>query len=442
MSRTLSASAALGVYRLGTRTIKPLVPLILSRRLQRHKEEVRRIGERYGRTTAERLPSPLVWFHAASVGESLSILALIDRLLAASPRLQVLVTTGTVTSATLMGERLGERARHQYAPFDHPDFCAAFLDHWRPDLAIWVESEFWPNLMMATRARGIAMVLLNARMSPRSYRGWSRARGVFQALAGCFDLCLAQDETTAHRLRALGIGNVDVPGNLKLDAPPLVADAGELDRLQRQVAGRPAWLAASTHPGEEEIAGAVHRAVRENLQGLLTLIAPRHAARGSEVAAMLGQAGFSVARRAAGDEITPATDIYLADTMGEMGLLYRLAPLAFVGGSLVPHGGHNPIEPAQLGRAILVGPHMFNFAESTATLLATGGAREVLTGEALAREVAALLADPAALASHSSRARGTATQAVGVTDRVLAQLRPFLPAESTGSGKNTECPDA
>lgn len=441
---------ALGVYRFGTHALKPLAPLFLSRRLRRQKEEAQRINERYGRTTAERPSGPLVWFHAASVGESLSILALIDRLLAASPRLQVLVTTGTVTSATLMSERLatkpGEhlrgRARHQYAPLDHPDFCLAFLDHWRPDLAIWVESEFWPNLMMATRARGIPMVLLNARMSPRSYRGWSRARGVFQALLSCFDLCLAQDETTANRLRALGISPVDVPGNLKLDAPPLTADEAELDRLQRQIAGRPTWLAASTHPGEEEIAGAVHRAVREDQPRLLTLIVPRHAARGPAIAAALSQAGFTVARRAARDEITPATDIYLADTMGEMGLLYRLAPVAFVGGSLVPHGGHNPIEPAQLSRAILFGPHMFNFAEPTATLLAAGGARQVAAGEALAREVAALLADPAALTVHSDQARGTATQAVGVTGRVLDRLIPFLPSEGARAGKNTACSDA
>lgn len=428
MRRAVSARAALGAYRLGTYALRPLAPLILARRRARGKEDTGRLAERYGQASTPRPDGPLVWFHAASVGESLSVLNLIDRLIATRPGLHVLITTGTVTSAALMAKRLPDGAVHQYVPLDHPAYCTAFLAHWRPDLAIWVESEFWPNLMTETDRRQVPMLLLNARLSPGSFEGWQRAPRVFADLVGRFDLCLAQDGTTAARLGALGASRVDVPGNLKLDAPPLPVDEADLDVLKTQIGDRPTWLAASTHDGEEGAAGDAHKAMAAGIPGLLTLIAPRHPGRGPRIAEALRARGLTVAERSKGDRIDPGTDVYLADTMGELGCMFRLAPVAFVGGSLVPHGGHNPVEPARLGCAVLFGPHMFNFAEPAAALLAAGGAVEVATAEALAHEAARLLADPNAARAQGDRARHAAAREAGVTARVLEIVLRHLPA--------------
>ena len=422
----------LALYRGLTIFCGPLIGLYLNRRLARGKEDKARRGERLGRPGQPRPEGPLIWIHGASVGEALSVLPLIERLLDINPALHVLVTTGTVTSARLMAERLPERAVHQYVPVDRADAVRRFLDHWRPDLALLVESEFWPNLVTATQRRGVPMALVQGRMSDRSFARWRRAPGIIGAMLRGFALCLAQTPAAGERLKALGAREVRCVGDLKYAAPPLPVDAGVLAALREAVAERPRWLAASTHTGEEAMAGRVHTALKERFPGLLTMIAPRHPSRGGEVAAALAGAGLAVARRSAGDRIKLGTDILLADTMGELGLFYRLGPIAFIGGSLVRRGGQNPLEGARLGCAVLYGPNMENFAQAAGELAAAGGGEAVADEEALSTALAVLLSNPA-----SAKRRGEAALAVArsdsvVVDRIVAELRPLLPFAAEG----------
>jgi 3-deoxy-D-manno-octulosonic-acid transferase len=408
---------SLALYRGATRLAGPLVDRYLEKRLAQGKEDPLRFAERRGEASRPRPDGFLTWVHGASVGEAISALPLVRELLARGP---VLVTTGTVTSARLMAERLPAGALHQYVPVDRPDWVTRFLAHWRPDLALWLESELWPNLVVATKARGTPMVLVNGRMSARSAARWRWAPGAIRQLLGAFDVCLAQTEDVAARFRELGASRVATPGNLKFAAAPLPADEVELARLRATVGERPCWLAASTHPGEEAMAGRVHQALAPRVPGLLTIVAPRHPARGAEIAAALGGA---VRRRTIGE--LPDGDIYVADTLGELGLLYRLAPVVLIGGSLVPHGGQNPLEPARLGCAVLHGPHMANFADALDLL---GDALTPVADEmALAEIVAALLADTQRRAALGEAARSRADQGAGALDAVMLALAPYLP---------------
>lgn len=414
------------LYRGLTTLAGPAVPVLLNRRTRAGKEDAARRGERLGRPSRPRPDGPLVWIHAASVGEALSVQRLIGRLLDQRGDLAVLMTTGTVTSARLMAQRLPARAVHQYLPVDRAPYARRFLDHWRPDLVLWVESELWPNLLGETRRRGIPAALINARMSDRSFARWRRLPRSVRRLLSAFDLVLPWDDAAAAHYRALGASAVGPAGNLKLSAAPPAADAAALAALRAAIGDRPVWLAASTHDGEEAIAAEVHHALARRLPGLLTMIAPRHPARGDAVADLLQSRGLAVARRSAGDRAAPETAVYLADTLGEMGLLFRLAPVVFVGGSLVPHGGHNPIEPAQLGCAVLYGPHMGTFTDMTGPLEDGGGARPVPDAAGLEAAVAALLADPAAAAAMAARAGSVARSLEGTLDRALEALAPLL----------------
>jgi 3-deoxy-D-manno-octulosonic-acid transferase len=343
-------------------------------------------------------------------------LALVARLRAERPGLTVLVTTGTVTSAEVMAARLPEGAIHQYVPVDRAAWVERFLAHWQPDLAIWIESELWPNLIAATRARGVPMALLNGRLSARSFARWQRRPRLAGAVVGAFDLVLGQDETQAERFRRLGARRALSVGDLKASARKLPYDAAALARLQEAVRGRPLWLAASTQPGEETLVAEAHRRLAERLPNLLTIVAPRHPARADEVAAILPGA----ARLSRGE--APTAPFYLVDRLGELGVFYRLAGIVFVGGSLVPKGGHNPLEPALLDCAILMGPDRANCA-AVATAL---GVTEVRDGASLADEVWRLLADPAERTRRAAEAARVAARYRGVLDAVLGELRPLL----------------
>lgn len=415
-----------GAWRLVTSCAAPLVRGQLERRRARGKEHPERWPERLGIDPSTRPPGRLVWLHAASVGESLSILPLLDALHAARPDLRLLVTTGTVTSAALMAKRLPAGVLHRFAPVDLPDAVDRFLERWRPDLVLFVESELWPNLLFALKEQGIRSVLLNARMSDRSYGRWRRVRPLARRLLGTFDLVLAQSDADAARWRDLGVPEVGTPGNLKFASPPLPADPAALDQLRRAIGTRPAWLAASTHPGEEALVRDAHLAALARHPDLLTIIVPRHPERGAAIVAEL--AGLPVTRRAAGEGLPEQAGIHIADTLGELGLFYRAVPLVFVGGSLVRHGGQNPLEPARLGRAILLGPHVWNFQEIAAAMLAAGAARPVADPAALAAAVTELLADPVAMRVMGEAARNFADEQAGVLDRTLAAILPLLPA--------------
>ena len=400
-----------------------LAPVLLKRRLKQGKEDPARIDERRGIARRPRPAGPLVWIHGASVGEVLAAAALMERLRALN--LRILLTSGTVTSAAIVAKRFPPDIIHQYIPYDSPRFVARFLDHWRPGLALFIESDLWPNLILAGASRRLPMVLINGRMSQRSFPRWRRMAGTIAALLGRFDICLVQSETDAERFAVLG-GRVAVTGNLKLDvrAPP--ADESRLERLLFVTRGRPVVVAASTHPGEEEILLNAHRTLAAYFPSLLTVIVPRHPKRGEAIARMIAASGARAARRSLEQLPTAQTDIYIADTMGELGLFYRLAPIVFMGGSLVPHGGQNPIEAIKLDAAIVHGPHVFNFAEVYDALDRAGGARRADDGDALVKHLGHLLSDLAARDAARAAAADVVDRLGGALERTMAALEPYL----------------
>jgi len=408
------------------RAAEPLAPLLLRQRAARGKEDVNRKGERLGMASQPRPDGALVWLHGASVGESLAALPLVERLLADG--FQVLATSGTVTSAAVLAQRLPQGAVHQYVPLDTPGAVKRFLDHWRPLAGLFVESDLWPNLIGAAKARGVKLALVNARISEKSAANWRRAPKTAAALLGAFDLVLAQDAQIAARFRGLDARNVTVVGSLKADAPPLAADETALKTLKDMIGGRPLLVAAQTHEGEDETILPAHDLLRARFPDLLTIIIPRHPARGDSIAMLCGARG--AARRALGDAITPATSVYVADTLGEMGLFYRLAPFCFLGGSLVPLGGHNPLEPAALGCAVLAGPHRDNAREAFAAVLGAQGFGTVQSSADIAREAGRLLADPAAALRAGEAARAGAATLTGAVEKSVALLKEMLDARA------------
>jgi 3-deoxy-D-manno-octulosonic-acid transferase len=432
----VTGSPALAVYLAAARLAGPVAGWLLERRAARGHEDPARLGERLGRAGTARPEGRLIWLHGASVGEALSTLPLIAGIREQAPEVRCLVTTGTVTSARRMAELLPKGCIHQFVPVDTAAAVRGFLDHWRPDLAIWVESEFWPGLMTATTRRGIPMMLVNARISARSVRRWTRrwigAPGMAAGLVRSFRRIVTQDAETARRLVAMGAdpARLREGGNLKALTPVPGCDVAELGRLRALLAGRPAWLAASTHAPEEEAVAIAHQVAARSIPGLLTILAPRHSQRGGEIAALLAGQGLSAARRSGGEAPEADTEVWLADTLGEMGLWFRLAPVSFIGGSIAPLGGHNPFEPAALGSAILHGPETGNFAPAYAALDAAGGARTVVDGAGMGRVVARLLGDEAI--------RKAVTDAAEVVRRRLAPDVAELAREALAL---MECPE-
>jgi len=423
----------LKVYRAGTSLLRLAAPAILAMRMRQGKEDPARLSERYGKASVPRPAGPLIWIHAASVGETNAILPLIERMTSTQPELGFVLTTGTMTSASLCARRLGSRAIHQYVPLDAPEYVSRFLDHWRPDLAVFTESEIWPNLIIGASERKIPLALVNARVSSRSLVRWRRNKAVARQLFSRFSVVLAQNEGLARAFTELGAGKSLSVGNLKIDAPPLPVDTAELDRLRRALAGRPTIVAASTHEGEEIVIADAHRLLARAVPSVLTIIAPRHPERGTGIAEMLKQRGLSVAQRSSGALPDARTDVYVADTIGELGTLYALTDVAFVGGSLVPHGGQNPIEPISHGAAVLTGPEWRNFRDFYLALLRHKGAREVASAEQLAAAASALLTDESELASMREGARTALLSLSGALDRTAEILAALLPSSVPSS---------
>jgi 3-deoxy-D-manno-octulosonic-acid transferase len=402
---------ALALYLAASRLAPPALRLLLSRRARRGKEDPSRLGERWGAASSARPAGRLIWLHGASVGEGMAAAALAAAMGARRADLSFLLTTGTVASAALLAGRLPPRALHQFAPLDAAPWVARFLDHWRPDLCVRVDSELWPATMVAA-ASCAPLALVNARISERSLRGWRWAPGMARALMARCALILPQEADGGARWVALGAdpARVGPAAPIKAAAPPPDADPEALAGLRAATAGRPVWLAASTHAPEEALALDAHRAA--GLPDLLTLVAPRHPARGPEIAAAARAAGLTVALRSAGERPAGA-QVYVADTLGEMGLWYRLAPFAFVGGSIAPAGGHNPYEPAALGVALAHGPHVANFAEAYAAL--GGAARPVSDAASLAAAIRWALG-PDGGPTEAARAAGAAAAAALAPD--------------------------
>jgi len=411
-------------YRLLSAAAAPLVPKLLAQRLKRGREHPARLPERYGESEVPRPQGPLVWIHGASVGELLAVIPLIERI--RGKDFAVLCTSGTVTSASVAEQRLPKAVIHQFVPLDVPRFVQRFFDHWRPDLALFVESDLWPNMIITAKERNIPLILLNGRVSEQSFNRWRFMPGTIAALLRCFDLCLAQSAGHAARLRDLGAPRITTTGNLKLDVPEPPADPAELAVLRAAVGDRVIIAAASTHAGEETALIEAHRRLRNTFPRLLTIIAPRHADRGPGIVEIANAAGLTTALRSRGRRPTVKDDIYIVDTMGELGLVYRLAPIVFVGGSLASHGGQNPIEPIKLGAAILHGPHVWNFSEIYAALDAAHGADAVADVGKLAVRLGALLKDSNERAALVAAARETLKSLGGALERTLAALDPYL----------------
>ena len=400
-------SPGLAAYSVWSRISGPAWSAIFRRRLALGKEDPLRGQERFGMAGSTRRPGPLIWLHAASVGEAQSVLGLIDRLSEARCDVGFLLTTGTVSSARMLIDRLPNRTTHQYAPYDLHLPVRRFLDHWRPSVGIWTESEFWPRLMCETYRRNIPMLLVNARISERSTRHWRFAPGLAKALGSRFEKVYAQDGEIAARLRGIGFpaSRIEVVGTLKQDAPPLPVDRSELDRFRKITSGRPVWAAASTHSGEEEIVAEAHAKILTQHPDAMLILAPRHPERAEACVEALAAHGIVVQQRSKVPFPDIHTQAYVADRLGEMGLWYRLASTSFVGGSLGSIGGHNPFEPARLNSALLSGPDMRNFAEIHRRLYDAGAIRTVSDATTMADAVLSLLMPGAATAQAALAAQ-------------------------------------
>ena len=425
----MSETGLIRAYSGLTKVIAPALPLWLKRRALKGKEDPERQGERFGIASRPRPEGQLFWMHGASVGEVTMLLPIIERVLDEYPAANVLITSGTTTSADLLGKRLPERACHQYIPLDTPKAVNAFLDHWKPDVALWAESEIWPNLLMQTKARSTPMALINARMSEKSVQGWFKRRKSAQGLFGCFDVIIAGDEATANGLSWLLGKEIQSAGSLKEAAPALPVDTVALAMLEAQIGERPVWCAASTHKGEEEIILAAHKDVRKDHPNALLILALRHPERRDEVLAIMTPEKTAV--RTLGQAISGKTSAYIIDSIGEMGLAYTLSDVTFVCGSLVKGlMGHNPLEPARFGNAVMTGAHISSFADSYMSMIAFDAAQRILSPTMVGHAVSELFSDPAALARQQSLALEYAQSRFAVLDFVWDKLTPVLPEVS------------
>ncbi len=411
------------LYSVLTVLCAPVIYMWLGVRLYKGKEDKARFCERMGRSCKKRPAGKLVWMHGASVGECLSMLPLVNKIVEQDKNVHVMVTSGTKTSADLMARRLPPRAFHQYIPVDFPWAVKRFVKHWNADAVLWFESDFWPNILKEIHKTGKPLVLLNGRISDRSFARWQCHKGLISQMLKFFTMCFGQTKEDARRLKVLGAQEVRCAGNLKFAATTPVFNAKELNGLLKQIGSRPRTIAASTHSGEEEIFLDFLTSVKHTYPDFLLIIAPRHPHRGNEIEEMFKRGGFKVARRLRGDKIAPDTDLYLADTIGEMGIIYQLADLVFVGGSLVPFGGQNMLEPMRLKRAVFVGPHTFNFKEIVEQATQTGALIQVMMPAELLGNVVRFLAHEEELEPIKEKAEAFAQSQMGVLDRIYDALK-------------------
>lgn len=426
----------LKLYHALTKRAEKTLTQILEKRVLRGKEDETRLGERKGFASRKRPQTPLIWLHGASVGEAQSALILIKALLNKHQNIHILVTTGTKTSAALMEKNLPERAFHQYYPLDHPDWVDQFLDHWRPDLALWMESEIWPNMLMGIKRRAIPAALINARLSRKSYKYWRLAGNAAKHLLSSFSLILAQTEQAASYFEALGAQKVIYTDNIKYSAAPLSCDEKDLAQFNAHVRARPLWLFASTHAGEEEMAARVHEILKANIPDVLSVIVPRHPERGAAIHDLLKSSGLNSLMRGEEKALPTAdTDIYIANTLGELGLFYRAAPIACIGRSFSDDGGggHNPVEAAQLNCAVLHGPNVQNLEDIYDEMDSAMAALQCDDEHALVSHLQRLISEPNALLQQQKYGTKFAQDKNKVLMRVMQALTPIL-VESGISG--------
>lgn len=407
------------------RLIPLAAPSYLDRRQTRGKEDPNRLQERYGHPTKDRPQGKLVWIHGASVGESLSSLSLIEKLLEARPDLYVLSTSGTLSSARLLEKRLPDRAFHQFLPLDVPSWCEKFLNHWKPDLVLWMESEIWPNTLLSAHKHDIPVLLLNARLSPNTHKRWQLFPKSFEKILSCFNTILTQTSEQEALFTQAGAKHVETTGNIKFCANPLPWDKNQEAHLIPRLEKRSLWVGASTHPGEEILLAQAHKALKKEFPNLLTIIIPRHPERAPEIRQSLTDFG-AVAQRSMKEEITPHTDFYLVDTLGELGLFFHLSDLVFLGGSLVPIGGHNLIEPAQLNCTLLHGPHMFKQEELMYHFYRNEASVKVINVEHLISEGARLLGNKEQRQELAQKALDVVHSQSTCIQKIWQNILPFV----------------
>lgn len=416
-----------GIYNTLVYALYPLVIKgYINKRKKNGKEDLPRFNERIGIAQKDRPQGKLIWMHGASVGESLSMLPLITRLLENYPELNIMVTSGTITSAELMAKRLPTRAFHQYVPIDHPQFVRRFIKHWQPDLALWFESELWPAMLSGIKKNNIPLILVNGRISDKSFKTWQHFRPVCKELLACFSLCLGQSEEDARRLKVLGAKEALCLGNIKYAGINPPVDREKLAELQKQIGERKLWCICSTHDNEEVRAAQIHKKLKEEFPGLLMIAAPRHPHRGPEIQKALNDLGLTTALRSAGEKITPQTDVYIADTIGEVGLWYTLCPITFIGGSLIPHGGQNFMEPSRFRNAVIVGPHMHNFTDAMNRARKADAIIQIQDDSGLEETVRNLLKDKELLENRRSRAYDWAQGEAKVLDGILEKIKGYI----------------
>ncbi len=413
---------------------KPVIMSFLNQRLKNGKEDPERLQERFGMPSRLRPENnPLMWVHVASVGEAQSMLHLIDLFLEQNQTGSVLVTSITRTSATLLEKRLPARAFHQYLPVDRPKWVKRFLDYWQPTLILWAESELWPSILSEIGQRHIPMALINARMSHKSFKNWSRVKGLAQKILSGFTVILTQTDTDKNYYTSLGARSVVTTGNIKFASAPLPCNADDLEQLKNTTENRPLWVYASTHAGEEELAAKIHSDIRAYIPDLLTIIIPRHPERRADILKTLEPYELNITSRTQ-HKILPhdKTDIYLVDTLGELGLFYRLSPLSMIGRSFSGDGGggHNPLEAAQLQSAILHGPHVQNLSDIFVPMDEQGAALCLKSPDDLAPAIRALLTDKESLNKLAEKGYHYAQSQKQILSKVIEELEPvFLLAE-------------
>ena len=407
-----------------------LYPLVIkgyiNKRKQIGKEDVARFNERIGRPKLPRPEGKLFWLHGASVGESVSMLPLINKILETYPDSHVMVTTGTVTSADVMQKRLPERAFHQFIPIDNPIFTARFVKYWHPDVALWFESEFWPAVLTSIKRKNIPLILINGRISNKTFKRWQQFDFVCKELLSCFTLCLGQSEEDAYRLRVLGAKETACLGNLKYAGLPLPIDEKNKKEILKQIGDRKIWLASSTHDDEEIRLAKVHKRLKEKYNDLLTIIVPRHPNRGQEIADEIKKLELSTSLRSKGEKITQTTDIYIADTIGEVGLWYDIAKIVFIGGSLIPHGGQNFIEPSRVRDAVIVGPHMHNFTDAMSRAKKADAIMQISDTLELQELLEQLLDNEQLLDAKCSLAYNWAVSETKVLDGIMDKIKIYF----------------
>lgn len=407
-----------------------LYPLVIkgyiNKRKQIGKEDVARFNERIGRPKLARPEGKLFWLHGASVGESVSMLPLINKILETYPDAHVMVTTGTVTSADVMQKRLPERAFHQFIPIDNPIFTTRFVKYWHPDVALWFESEFWPAVLTSIKRKNIPLILINGRISNKTFKRWQQFDFVCKELLSCFSMCLGQSEEDAYRLRVLGAKETTCLGNLKYAGLPLPVDEKNKKEILEQIGERKLWLASSTHDDEEIRLAKVHKRLKEKYPSLLTIIVPRHPNRGKDVADEIKKLEISTALRSKGEKITPTTDIYIADTIGEVGLWYDIAKIVFIGGSLIPHGGQNFIEPSRVRDAVIVGPHMHNFTDAMSRAKKADAIMQISDTLELQELLEQLFDNEQLLEAKASLAYNWAASETKVLDGIMDKIKTYF----------------